>query len=161
MSEYGAYARLRYTAEDNTATSDYPNFDGKKYPYTIPEFYIEGKRTSHSASVIFKEFFEFYDTAESIVSVENGLAVKYTRHTFDEFLVKDDQGNDVWVDSRTTSDENLLYHQKQRTGREYEIEELNLETKELRLYTVKLESVTKLCKADFMRSKDSIERHLK
>ncbi len=137
MEEENKIAYLRFSPEKNEATSK-RNIHGKKYPYPIPQIYIESQTIEPPYPL---NFYDFYTDKHSIVSVEDEtFAVRYVCNKFTEIKVKKENGDEVWLDSRQASSYDISRSTDTRKAREYEISELNLATLRLNKYTVSLDS---------------------
>lgn len=143
MPKYLNAAFLRFSPENNKATSQVRNFGGQKYPYLIPQIYIQGGIRELGGDSLNFTFFNYVE--DSIVSVEDKRrVVEYSCIKYEEILVVNAFGQEVWVDGRTATSVQLTTAKGRRPARAYEVNEIDFVTKEIKKYIVSEMTVEKL-----------------
>ncbi len=128
-----------------------------KYPYRVPEVYIEGVGETYYPQIMFD-----WDES-SIIVVNDKLLTKYTKSSYAELLAEDEKGEVIWVDGRNAPYEGCWggkYLGEARGAQTINIKEINLETLEKKCYKVILESVSTMDLHDFDELVDYIDPNI-
>ena len=132
---YGGVIRMNPEIENINPISN------EGYPFEIPKVYLEGTGVTYFPQNIFS----FDD--DSVVVVREKSIVKYTKTSFAELLVKNENGDVVWLDARNVPCSDRwygVYLNEERGAWEYKVEEYDLETFKKRKYKVVIEETTDL-----------------
>lgn len=144
---YGGKIRMQVVEEDEKLIND-DYFDLDKYPFAVPQVYLEGCGETYFPQTLFS-----WD-GDSVVVVRNSRIMVYTRSTYVELLAEDENGDIIGVDGRTAPYEDCWggkYLDEQRGASEYTITEYDYKTLEKRKYKVVSEDVTKFDRYDVLR----------
>lgn len=144
---YGGKIRMQVVEEDEKLIND-DYFDLDKYPFAVPQIYLEGHGEEYFPQMLFS-----WDD-DSVVAVRKSRIVEYTRSTYFELLAEDENGNIIWVDGRTAPYEGCWggkYLKEHRGASAYTIKEYDLETMEKRRYKIVPDGVTKFDCDDVLR----------
>lgn len=144
---YGGKIRMQINEKDEKLLND-DYFDIDKYPFAVPQVYLEG----HGEEYFPQMLFSWFD--DSVVAVRNGHIVEYTKSNYAEILAEDENGDIVWMDGRTAPYEGCWggkYLDEHRGVSEYTITEYDYKTLEKRKYKVVPDGVTKFNRYDTLR----------
>ena len=139
---YGGSIRMKPEAEMLDLD---PMFEGG-YPHQVPKVYLEGLGEVYCP----QNCFDWDD--DSVIVVRDRYVVKYTRSSFVELLAKNEAGEIVWMDGRRAPYSDCWdgeYLNEYRGGREYTMEEYDLETSKRRKYKMLLEEESELDAGDY------------
>ena len=157
ICEYG-YTRLIPEPEGTLDVSlDGEVYDSPKYPFRVPAIYIEGAGETYYPQCMF-------DWSEkSVITVDNDILIKHTKHNYAELLAEDENGNVIWVDGRTAPYAGCWkgkYLGDIRGAQEFEIQEIDLKSLEKKTFKVALESTSKMDRNDFFELVDYIDPNI-
>ena len=110
-----------------------------EYPYRVPKIYLEGNCEAYFPQYCFDW------SNDNVVMVRDHFIVEYKRGNYAELLAEDENGNIVWLDSRTAPYSNCWggkYLNDDRAAHDYRVVEYDLETFERKVYKMVLEKTS-------------------
>lgn len=121
--------------------------------FEVPAVYYEGGGDENEETVF------SWDT-DSIFVVKNQKVIKYTKSTFSEMLIRDENGQTSWLDGRIANilGVNVNDSEDTRVSNEYRIEEYDLQKSIKRRYKVVLEESLDMDEQDLYKIKSIINK---
>lgn len=132
MASYCTGGTIIMKPDDSVSRNEF-----EEYPFGIPKIILDGFYEYYCPP---KDVFSWGE--DSVIVIKENIVSKYNKILFTELLVKNKDGNTVWIDSRDVPfDGSFKYADivDQRGAEEFTIEEYDLEKSEKKKYKVMLE----------------------
>ncbi len=149
---YGRRSKLIPEVKEKEASENGFEFD--EFSCSAPEVFCDCCGESYYPQISFSCF------CDSLISIRNGIATKYSKSDFTELLAEDENGNIIWVDGRTAPYSGCWggkYLDEERDATEYEIIEYDSNTSQKKKYKIILEETSPIDSDDYEEMKYFIE----
>lgn len=127
------------------------------YPFSIPNVYLDGSSETCSPEIFASKY------VESLVVVNDMFLTKYINNVYYELLTIDQNGNEIWVDSRTIPLEDYAedgLYKDARSAEEFKIERIELNSLEKKTFKVTPESTSQMDLDDFSKFVNYIDPNI-